>query len=364
VLACWNLSVNKLRNRFAFSLLWINIAAVSVVLIVLAENGWNLHDLSRALAYALLYANLSGILGYLLISDVAERLARRNVPVMPVVAIGVVLVTGVSCLLAETLLMAFGYVTARYFWAEYRGTLKIALPLAFVFALGAVVYGSLRDRLQQAERKLHEKEIAEQRTRKLEAESRLRLLESRIHPHFLFNTLNSVMSLIVSNPGKAERVVGQLSSLLRASLDTTERRLIPLREELEMVQSYLEIERARFEDKLQSLAHLLQLDVPVELEGAMVAPMSIQTLVENAVKHGITPLDGGGRIVIKAVEKAGSLHIQVLDTGPGFELAAIRAGHGLDNLVQRLDSLFGAQARLNVTKSDGYSLVEMIVPLT
>ena len=96
----------------------------------------------------------------------------------------------------------------------------------------------------------------------------------------------------------------------------------------------------------------------------MVAPMSIQTLVENAVKHGITPLDGGGRIVIKAVEKAGSLHIQVLDTGPGFELAAIRAGHGLDNLVQRLDSLFGAQARLNVTKSDGYSLVEMIVPLT
>jgi LytS/YehU family sensor histidine kinase len=95
--------------------------------------------------------------------------------------------------------------------------------------------------------------------------------------------------------------------------------------------------------------------------------MSVQSLVENAVKHGITPLSDGGEIVVTArgedgSVRGGSVRIEVRDSGPGFELGTIRAGHGLDKLVQRLDALFGAKASLNVFRRDAYSVVEMVLP--
>jgi LytS/YehU family sensor histidine kinase len=90
--------------------------------------------------------------------------------------------------------------------------------------------------------------------------------------------------------------------------------------------------------------------------------MSVQALVENAVKHGIAPQIGGGEIMVAASTENGSLRIEVRDTGPGFNLTAIPAGHGLDILVERLDALFGAKARLNVFRRDGKSVVEMVLP--
>jgi LytS/YehU family sensor histidine kinase len=100
------------------------------------------------------------------------------------------------------------------------------------------------------------------------------------------------------------------------------------------------------------------------MQDAQVPPMSVQSLVENAVKHGITPQSSGGEFLVTASAENGSLRVEVRDTGPGFDLAAVRAGHGLDNLVGRLDALFGAKARLNVFRRDGYSVVEMVLPRT
>jgi len=211
--------------------------------------------------------------------------------------------------------------------------------------------------MRRMEERLNEKEVAEERARKVAAEARLRSLESRIHPHFLFNTLNSISSLIAVNPAQAEQMVGRLAALLRISLDTSSRPLIPLREELLMVESYIDIETVRFGEKLRG-----SVDVPAELQDLKVPPMSVQSLVENAVKHGITPQSGGGECRVTASADDGSLRIEVRDTGPGFDLAAIRAGHGLDSLVERLDSLFGAKAHLKVSRRDGYSVVEMVLP--
>ncbi len=259
--------------------------------------------------------------------------------------------------MAQTLLMGIGFVVPRHFWPEYFHTLRIATPLGIVFGLGALVHGSLRARVQLMEQTLHQKEVAEERTRKLAMEARLRSLESRIHPHFLFNTLNSISSLIAVNPVRAEQIVGRLAALLRASLDSGNRPLIPLQQELAIVESYIDIEQVRFGGKLCG-----SLKVPAELQDAKVPPMSVQSLVENAVKHGITPQTGGGELLVIACADNGSLRIEVRDTGPGFDLAAIHAGHGLDNLVGRLDALFGAKARLNVFRRDGYSVVEMVLP--
>ncbi len=315
-------------------------------------------ELLQMFAYALVYANLVGGMGVFVVGGLAERLARRKFPLIPVVAGGVIVFTAVGCLVAQALLMELGLIITPRFWAEYLRTLRIALPLSVVFGLGALVYGSLQERVRNIEQRLHEKEIAEERALKLAAEARFRSLESRIHPHFLFNTLNSISALIAVSPERAEKTVGRLASLLRASLDTSRQRLIPLREELAMVESYLDIEKIRFGEKLHS-----SLEVAAEFEDTPVPPMSVQSLVENAVKHGITPQDRVGQVFVSASAENGSLHIEVRDTGPGFDSSAIRAGHGLDNLAGRLDALFGSRARVNVLRRDGQSVVEMVVPV-
>ena len=124
-----------------------------------------------------------------------------------------------------------------------------------------------------------------------------------------------------------------------------------------MVEHYVDIERARFGDKLRG-----QVDSPAELGGARVPPLSVQSLVENAVKHGITPQRDGGEVWVSASADNGRLRIEVSDTGAGFDLTAIRAGHGLDSLVGRLDALFGDRAHLSVSRREGRCVVEMVLP--
>ena len=347
-----------LKPRWAFSFVWINVAVAVVVLIQIAGNQiMTMRDLGYMLAYSLIYANLTGALGLLLLSWFVQRLVLPKFAVVPVAMLGVVLFTAVGCLGAQTLLLAIGFVVPRHFWPEYFHTLRVAMLLAIVFGLGALLHALLLGQVQEMKEKLREKEAAEEHARKLAVEARLRSLESRIHPHFLFNTLNSISSLIAVNPSRAEQIVGRLATLLRASLDTSKQPLIPLQQELAMVESYVDIERVRFGDKLRG-----SVDVPAELQNATVPPMSVQALVENAVKHGIAPCSGGGEVRVTASADDGSLRIEVRDTGPGFDLTAIPAGHGLDNLVERLDALFGEKARLNVFRKDGHSVVEMVLP--
>ena len=343
------------KRNWAVNLLWPNLAVFVVVLVLAASRQIaSVRELFTILVYALAYSNLTALLGGLLFAGLPERLTLRKVPAF---LLCIFVVVPLGLLLVQSLLWGLGLAIGQRFWLQYYHTLRATIPLAILFGLGAFIHMSLRERVQATEAKLHEKEIAEERAQKLAAEARLRSLESRIHPHFLFNTLNSISSLIPVNPARAEETVGRLAALLRASLDTGNQPLIPLRQELAMVESYVDIERVRFGDKLRGSSQ-----VPAELQDAEVPPMSVQSLVENAVKHGIAPQSGGGEVLVAASADQGSLRIEVRDTGAGFDLAAIPAGHGLDNLVQRLDSLFGAKARLNVFRRDRYTVVEMVLP--
>jgi sensor histidine kinase YesM len=346
------------KVNWLFSLIWINGAVALVILILQTGNQIaSARELLYVLGYSLVYANLTGILGILLLGPLAERAVARKLPLVPVAFLGIIVFSTVGCLMAQTLLMAIGLAVPKHFWLDYLHTLRVALPLAAVFGLGALAHALLRERVRVTEQTLHEKEAAEERTHELATEARLRSLESRIHPHFLFNTLNSISSLIAVNPARAEQIVGRLAVLLRASLDNSNQPLIPLQQELAMVESYLDIERVRFGDKLRGST-----EISDELRSAKVPPMSVQALVENAVKHGITPQSSGGEILVTASVEHESLRIEVRDTGPGFNLTAIPPGHGLENLVERLDALFGDKARLNVFRRDGHSVVEMVLP--
>lgn len=350
--------VAPFKHKWAFALLWTNAVLVLVDLIVFLSNPTRpTRDLLQSFAFTFVYANLTSILAVLILGWLMEKAAARKVSPWKVAIPGILVFTAGGCLLAQSLLAAAGFSASQLFWLDYYHTLRVAVPLALVFGLGAMTHAMLLSRVQVMELQLHEKQIAEERSRKLAAEARLRSLESWIHPHFLFNTLNSISALIALDPARAEQTVGRLATLLRASLDTSANSLIPLHQEIAMVDSYLDIERVRLGDNLRA-----RVEVPVELRETMVPPMSVQSLVENAVKYGITPQTEGGNLVVAARTDAAGVCIEVADTGPGFELANLSAGHGLDKLVQRLDALFGERARLNVIRRDGYSVVQMVVP--
>jgi sensor histidine kinase YesM len=349
------------RRAWAVAVTWINVVALAAVpLMLLASDrglGWD--GLWRAWVYALVYANVAGVPAVFLGRRLVDRLVARGVTLVLAVLASTLLFAALGSLLVQALLTVAGMAVAARFWPEYFEILRATTLLSIGCALGAFFYESMRVRLREAEAQLHAQEIAQERTRKLAAEARLRSLEARLHPHFLFNTLNSISALIAVDPGRAERLVGRLATLLRSSLDTTSQALIPLGQELAIVEEYVGIETVRFGDKLQG-----HLEVPASLFAARVPPLSIQSLVENAVKHGVTPQRGGGEVRVTASANDGQLRIEVSDSGPGFDLAAIAPGHGLDNLVERLETLFGAQAHLNVLRRGGCCVVEMVLPRT
>ena len=346
-------------RKWLFAFAWPNGAvAVVLLMLVLFKQITSIGQFLQTLWQALLYSNLTALFAMLIVGLMAKKFAWRRIPLIPMLLFCVLVLVPVACLVVQGLLSSFGVIPWRDYWPVYFSTMRICIPLAAIFGLGAFVHSSLSERLEHAEQRLREKELAEERARKLIVEARLQSLEARIRPHFLFNTLNSISALTAKDPARAEQMVGRLATLLRTSLDTSERPLIPLREELLMVQSYIDIEKARFGDRLSA-----DLDVSADLQDAKVPPMSVQSLVENAVKHGVGQKPEGGDIRITAAVENGSLRVEVSDSGSGFDLAVVPLGHGLENLVERLNALFGEKARLNAARRDGHCVVEMVLPL-
>jgi LytS/YehU family sensor histidine kinase len=184
------------------------------------------------------------------------------------------------------------------------------------------------------------------------AQARLASLESRLRPHFLFNTLNSILALIREDPKAAELVTERLARLLRYSLDATEHSTVRLDQELKVATEYLEIEKTRFGDRLR-----YSIDVPDHLMPTQVPPFCLQTLVENSVKYG------GGEIRVSAHNGNGRLLVRVWDSGTGFpEDAQLPAGHGLHNLKERLDALWGSNAAVEFPRQDIGTTVQISIP--
>lgn len=266
--------------------------------------------------------------------------------------------TAIGALLAGQINILAGLQEAALFWPHYWFAVRLGSVLAVTIGCALFAYERLRRELEAKTLELRTRELEEERARKLFAEARLSSLESRIHPHFLFNTLNSISSLIPEDPRRAEEIVGRLAALLRFSLDAGAESLVPLAQEIRIVRDYLEIEKARFGDRLR-----YSIDVPRELESARVPPLAVQTLVENSVKHAIAPRREGGEVRVYARAAASGIELLVCDTGRGFRLEQAAPGHGIDNLAGRLNVLFGDAAGLSSSTADGRPAVRLVLPL-
>jgi sensor histidine kinase YesM len=248
-------------------------------------------------------------------------------------------------------------------WVESYGQFYIQnLPIATLFTLligtALTLYEMMRDRLADATLELRTKELERERALKLATEARLSSLESRLHPHFLFNTLNSISSLIPEDPQRAEKLIEQMAALLRFSLDSARNGVVPLERELKIVNDYLEIEKARLGDRLK-----YDVSAPHDLDSIEVPPLAIQTLVENSIKHAIAPSRGGGWLAVSVERSNGTVRLGVRDSGPGFDLHQSPAGHGIDNLRSRLAALYGNAASITSTREDGAASVRLNIPV-
>jgi sensor histidine kinase YesM len=259
---------------------------------------------------------------------------------------------------AITLLIAAGLVEASLFRQWFQSSVRITIAVTITIGLFITAYERMRQRLDATALALRTKERDEAEARRLAAEAQLASLESRVQPHFLFNTLNSIAALVHDDPAGAERMTGQLASLLRSSLDTGAHPVVPLDEELRVVRAYLDIERVRFGDRLRFAVDL------GDVAGSVPVPrMSLQTLVENSVKYAVSPRREGASILVRARTSGERVSITVEDDGPGFDSTARPEGHGLALLDARLRMLFGDAATMRVESRAGQSAVTLDMPL-
>jgi two-component system LytT family sensor kinase len=182
-------------------------------------------------------------------------------------------------------------------------------------------------------------------------------LSAQLNPHFLFNSLNSIKSLVIENPDTARRAIDLLSDLLRSSLYEKEKDLISIKNELSLVYDYIELEKMRFEERLQ-----LKTSIDESLLDFKIPTLSIQLLIENAIKHGIDLKIGGGIVVLNIIKKATNIHITV--ENPGKINLNKSAGLGLENLIKRLEIQYKGMASFSLKgKGNDHVSAEIIIPI-
>lgn len=197
----------------------------------------------------------------------------------------------------------------------------------------------------------------ERRTLELEArlmQANLQTLKAQLQPHFLFNTLNAIASLVRRKPDVAEDMIGSLSDFLRVTLDTEQQHEVPLRREIEFLDLYLEMQQGRFGKRLN-----IQKEIDSATLNVPVPTLILQPLVENSVRHGIEPRESGGTIVIRAWRCEDRLRLEVCDDGEGLktgQLTAFCEGVGLSNTKARLQELYGDAHRFKINPNEGRGL--------
>lgn len=208
-----------------------------------------------------------------------------------------------------------------------------------------------------ADRAYERQRQAEQLQARL-VETRLEALSSQLNPHFLFNALNSIAEMVHRDAAAADRMLVGLGELLRSSLDHRQTRLVPLSEELRLLRHYLEIEKVRLGDRLQ-----MHWEIGKGLDAALVPPLVLQPLAENAIRHAIAEKIAPGHLGIYARSEGPWLCLEVCDDGGG-KPAAIRHGTGLSNISSRLECLYGHDHALELdAQPDGGTHARLRVPL-
>jgi hypothetical protein len=225
---------------------------------------------------------------------------------------------------------------------DYGLLMGLSLLIAPWIAIGTI----LRQRDAFAREQALEFELVRSEFERRESDARLRLLQAQVEPHFLFNTLANVQALVDSGSPQASKVLTSLIAYLRAAVPRMHTQSTPLENEVELVRAYLDLMQMRIPDRLNSAIHLDPAAAKLHCP-----PMTLLTLVENAVRHGIDPSEAGGRIDVDIWIRDGRCVMRVTDTGVGLKTLSRGLGTGLSNLRERLKLAFGGDAQLELIET-------------
>ena len=207
-------------------------------------------------------------------------------------------------------------------------------------------------------RKFNERELRAVELERRLTEARLQALQMQLNPHFLFNTLHAISALMHQDVEAADKMLVRLSDLLRHALESTDTQEVPLREEINFLQRYAEIEQTRFGDRLK-----ITMNIPAEVAEALVPNLVLQPLLENAIQHGIEPHARAGRVELTATRQNDSLLLEVRDNGGGLPHGKIAEGIGLSNTRARLKQLYGERQSFDLANAEaGGACVRITLP--
>jgi sensor histidine kinase YesM len=227
-------------------------------------------------------------------------------------------------------------------WLKSPGWIaSVATTSVIISAILSTIF-FWREREARAQAALEREQLRAERIEREAALANLRALQAQIEPHFLFNTLANVTSLVDRDPATAKRMLESFIRFLRASLAATRMETTTLGAEAELIAAYLDVLQIRMGSRLR-----YRIDVPADLAGVAIAPMLLQPVVENAIRHGLEPKVDGGDLAFTARRNGGDVVIEIRDTGAGFA-STTRGGVGLTNLRDRLRGLYGERAGLGI----------------
>jgi sensor histidine kinase YesM len=319
---------------FTFVSAFLFNTAIAAVLNLFMTPFWHQFVYSQCIGFSVLIINM-GVAHF--VKNPLRRVAALSISLPASVAFG--------------LTLAFAFTGTGSWGGEY---LVKTMALGLFFGLIGVITYLLSERIgMEVEQRKHIESESERR----EVEAHLKLLQAQIEPHFLFNTLANVGSLIDSNPALAKQLLERLNDWLRVALVRARSDSATLGDELDMLENYLQILKIRFGERLR-----WSIDAAEAARAIPFPPMLLQPLVENAVRHGIEPKLGGGEIGIRASADATTLRIEVSDSGIGL-VGNEGGGAGLANVRARLATLFGDSGRLTLeNKAEGGVVATLELP--
>jgi len=314
---------------------WSGYSAAGIV--IAAQNGaWR----ASTVAGYLLFAVYSIALTDLLRREIRRRrwLNAKAWWVLPRLTLAITVVGAVQAILVTSIDVAF--LRARSPFLMLSTVLYLWWGVTFADGIWVLLYVQLT-----AKRRHSEKEAQLQLGLR---EAELRALESQINPHFLFTCLNSIRALVVEDPPKAQEMLTRLANMLRYNLHRDLNHTVPLASEVGAVGDYLALEAVRFQERLR-----VRFAIDPQAAEMPVPPLLLQTLVENAIKHGVAPRPSGGELVITAVKQSNGILVEVENTGRLAQASTAAPQLGLANIRERLRWLYGDSARLELANRDG-----------
>jgi len=312
-----------------------------------SENGISITDVYKVLIGLSISIGLSHLLRYIYIRF--NWLNKKFLPILLRVLMACIISASVYCLSYWSIKFSFFFKESdTYTYGSFFYMSSIYLIIFLLWSILYVTYYLVQ--------KSRNQEINNLQLVASNSEVELKNLREQLNPHFLFNSLNSIRALIDIEPKIAKSSVTTLSSLLRSSLQMGKNNLVSLNAELTLCKEYLELEKIRFEERLNINWNI---DVKSQFE---VPPFIIQTQVENAIKHGINKLENGGDICIKAFEKEGVLTLRVENSG--FLNSAATNGIGIANTMRRLQIQFKEKASFSLNQQGNKVISEIIIDYT